>query len=362
MSELSKSPHDPAKAALAGAVVAVLAGAVAGWFVGDWIASAIERNNLGAAIGAVSFVSFAAAFAKDGLLALIDLGRSFGSDTVQEEHRAAAVATLLVVSFLVFASFKVFWRSADASPTPTSCEQMADAQSAKSGDVGDVGHEASVVSPALVFKCMRADVLEVRKYVERLARKVEKLDGSVARIDARVSPCPFLFENAKLEGGGEARLEGSGVCLEEAHRARLSDLADRLAELARRCALTVKVTGYASEAPFRNVPASDSKELNRQAANQRGASVALALRRELRERGVGAAVNETVWKEEEWGKESMRPRFADGNALEQRDRWLIGRSVFIDVAYSETCDPGGQTTAARHSQSRAAAPTIEAQE
>lgn len=312
------------------AVMAVLAGVWAGLRVGDWIVAEMAGEMLRTVVGGMSFLALAAAYAKDGLLALIDVARSLWSGAgVQEGRLGSAIATLFVVGLLgaTFAKAYLAFSEGNVSPSegnvsPTLCEQIADS---------DDGVPAAAEVP-LISKCLRAEVAQLATKVDGLAGAMEEFDRAVGRIDAKVSPCPFLFENAKLVEG-ETRLDGRGVCLEEGHFARLRDVAGHLADHCH-AGLRLNVVGYASEAPFRNVPQSDSDELNRQAANQRAASVAAALQHELRHRNVDAVVDVKVWRE---GESMRRPGFADSDAIEQRDRWLIGRSVFIHVAESSSC-------------------------
>lgn len=326
--EASASDHGTVRAATL-ALVAFLAGVSAGHAIGGWIAEQIVENNLlPTIVGGASLLTLAGAIAIQGFSALKAVFRSVRTGAgVTDGNLGWAVATLFVVVLLGTVGIEVYL--ALSEPEHTTCAQIAGAEA---------GQGVANASSALVAECIRQDLVRLAQQVDNLAAGMDEVIRRVARINAKVAPCPFLFENAKLEEG-EARLNGRGVRLEESHRNRLRGVADHLAELARGSRpLAVRVAGYASEAPFRGLPPSESDELNREAANRRADAVAAALRQELGRKQVDAVVEAESWDREEWRKESAgRPSWADSDAVEPRDRWLIGRSVFVHVQDSSSC-------------------------
>ncbi len=323
----SEPGHGAVRAAVL-ALVAMLAGVSAGLWIGRWIAEQIvEDNLLPTIVGGASLLALVGAFAMQGFSALKAVFQAVRTGAgVTDGNLGWAVATLFVVVLLGTAAVCLVL----SETRHTTCAAIAEAEAGEEG--------VANASSALFFKCTRQQVVRLEQRVDNLAGAMDEAIRELAHINGKVAACPFLFENAGLEDG-EARLDGRGVRLEEGHRTRLRGVADHLAELAR-CSrpLAVRVAGYASEAPFRGLSQCKSDELNREAANRRAKAVAAALRQELGRKRVDAVVKAEAWSSEEWGKEpARRPSWADSDAVEPRDRWLIGRSVFVHVEDSSLC-------------------------
>ena len=318
---------DPERArALAFAVLVLSAGGVVGWLLGGRIVGATTSVHLGALFSGMSVFALVAAFAKDGLLALIELGRYLrtGGDPGGQLWRP--MASLFVVALLGAMSVVVLVEL--SLKQPPSCEQVQE-QRDKDGTFP--------LSMNTFAKCMLDDLDQVGLVVEQLVSVMKELDNTVSRIKTRIAPCPLLFENAGLSQDRVA-LSGVGVSLEETHMERLRSTANYLAKNCSDTGLRLEVTGYHSDAPFRTVGRFRSNELNEQAAESRATTVAAALGELLEKRGVRADFEVRHRRMDD----SKAPEFTDAGALSVDDQWLISRSVFIRVANPSSCSSRGR--------------------
>ena len=325
--------------ALVAAVIAVAVGVLLGVFVGLWIVDRAHPKYLRWIVGGASVFALAIPFAKDWLISSFDLVQNIALGKDYKAPIERAIAGLTVASFLATVSLAVFVASflrAETHPVPTTCEELA----------ARADGASAVAPPALVAKCLLHASDEVKDELAQLRTATGGVEQAVAGIHARVAPCPLLFENAGLNRRPE-HLDGRGVCPEPVHMARLRETA---AYLAAQCAesLRLRVTGYYSDAPFANARHSDA--LNEQAARLRAATAGAVLRVLLDDLNATAEIELVHRRRDE---SATPPAFADAAALAREDRWLISRSVVIEVLTPASCSAAARRRTAEES-SRAA--------
>ncbi len=204
-------------------MIVVLLGALAGWFAGDWIAQS-AAEDLRWIVGGASILALGLAFAKDWMLAVVDVVRHYWSGAGSEGALGRALATVGVVSFLLSTAVVVFHHSLLDPPKLESCEELVQALRDK-----DAVNSKTSVPQDVVARCLLDASDRVGRTVAHLVAATAELDEAAARVGARVAPCPLLFENAGLDEG-RASLNGVDVCPTPAHMRRLRLAAAYLAE------------------------------------------------------------------------------------------------------------------------------------
>ena len=299
---------------VAAILLGLLTGALASWIANRMITS----HDIKWLVDGASLLMLGVTFTKDFLVTLIDFFKQILSGRNLEIQMLSTIITLVIVSFLFSTALGLLLLSSKEE----SCEERIGAATKK-------------------IKCLSKTSDKLKSEVGNLSKSIKKLDAEIVQ---RVASCPLLFENAGLDAESSS-LDGKGVCPTPRHIARLRGT---VAYLAKRCegasdtpCLWLKITGHYSGAEFRGVDHSDA--LNERAARLRADTVAAVLKVLLEDAKVEAGICMEYQKQD---GEMQPPEFRDGDALAQKDRWLIGRSVFVRVVDPSSCGPPEGTRAA----------------